>query len=748
MTQNDPIRLPPLESPGQSQGNEADPGRMLQILWRGKWILLAVPLLAFGAAKLYLDRQTEYFLATAQVQVDAREVDPMKAGGGAAINKPRTVLKQQQGLIKSTPLLKRVAEAPALAGMKTFAPERLNGTTVIGALNENLQTSIDVESDRLFITFLSPYREEAVVVVDEALRVYIDYHKEKKRAEATELAEIVKKEWQSAIGELDEVSAKIAALQSDNGLLAGQDRSPLQTKLDNANSSLNQAHLETQRLFGVYEEMRKASEDADPERMKERGLYWQAKAPVAMLEDRGKTLRGQREQKEEELRRLTGELGPANKVLAGLRDEIYRLRAQEDQLALEYARHYLQSTQVDWERARLYEQGLAQDQQALLAQVTSQNAVIDQIKNLTTAREELRLRVATFNDRIKQLEVLNDTGALNLDVIEYARAGVRPAYPETEKTYIYALGAGGILAFGLVLLLGLADRRVREVEDVPKLLGTSVLGVLPELPHGSNRVKIARSVEEDPHSLVSEAIRSVRTATLFALPGGRGVVLVTSASANEGKSVCASNLAFALAGAGKKTLLLDADMRKPAQHQIYAVDNGLGLAGLLTSAAPVKKAIVPSVAHGLDLLPAGDSRGKAAELCEGAAMTGLVRSLRESYECIVVDSPPVLETSEARVLAALADATVFVLRLEVSRAPNLKRAVGILRGVGARILGALPNGASSKRGARAYAGGISYGPGGASAPVARLRGADEPEAKPAEPRARGTDFLGLEEESA
>ncbi|MSR62044.1 MAG: polysaccharide biosynthesis tyrosine autokinase [Planctomycetes bacterium] len=746
MTQNDPIRLPQIES--QSQGNEADPGRMLQILWRGKWILLAVPLLAFGAAKLWLDGQTEFFSATARVQVDAREVNPLKAGAGEAINKPRTVLKQQQGLIKSTPLLRRVAESPALAGMKTFAPERLNGTTVIGALNENLQTNIDVESDLLLVSFLSPYREEAVAVVDEALRVYIEYHKEKKRAEATELAEIVRKEWQSAITELDEVSAKITKLQSDNGLLAGEDRSPLQTKLDNANAALNLAHLETQKLFGVYEEMRLASQDPAPERLKERGLYWRSKSPVAMLEERGNTLRSQREQKEEELTRREAELGPANPKLASLREAIAKLRAAEDQLALDYAQHYLQSTLIDWERARLNEQSLAADQQALLAQVTSQNAVIDQIKNLSTAREELRLRVATFNERIKQLEVLNDTGALNLDVIEYARAGVRPTYPEVEKTYIYALGAGGILAFGLVLLLGLADRRVRDVEDVPKLLGMSVLGVLPELPHGANRVKIARSVEEDPHSLVAEAIRSVRTATIFALPGGRGVVLVTSASADEGKTVCASNLAFALAGAGKKTLLIDADMRKPAQHQIYSIDNGLGLAGLLTSAAAVKKAIVPSVAHGLDLLPAGDARGKAAELCEGAALTELVRALRESYECIVIDSPPVLETSEARVLAAMADATVFVLRLEVSRAPNLKRAAGILRGVGARILGALPNCSSSKRGARAYSGGISYGPGGPSAPATHPRGGDESEAKVPDPKARGTDFLGLEEESA
>jgi capsular exopolysaccharide synthesis family protein len=325
---------------------------------------------------------------------------------------------------------------------------------------------------------------------------------------------------------------------------------------------------------------------------------------------------------------------------------------------------------------------------------------------------------------------------------------VRPVYPETEKTLLYALGASGILAFGLVLLLGIADRRVRAVEDVPELLGTSVLGVLPALPGGSDRSSIARQVEENPHSLLAEAIRSVRTATTFALPAGCGMVQITSAGSGEGKSVCASNLAFALAKAGKKTLLIDADMRKPAQHQVYAVPNSIGLAGLLTSSVALKKAIVPNVALGLDLLPAGDARGRAAELCEGPVLPELVQTLRESYECLVVDSPPVLESSEARVLAALSDAVVIVLRLDRSKAPNLKRAAGILRGVGARILGALPNGASTQRGARAFSGGISYGAGPVpGAPVPRApRPSAESEAEAARAKARGTDFLGLEQE--
>ncbi len=742
MSQTDPIRLPSVENPPQR--SEADPRRMLQMLWRGKWILMAVPLLAFLGAKLWLGTQRELYLASAQVQVDARSPSVLKSGAGEAIDKPRTVLKQQQGLLKSTALLKRILEAPAVAGLKTFAPENLGDKTTIGLLFEGLQTSIDVESNRLFVTFTSPYREETVIVVDEALRVYFELHKEKKREQAAGLSGIVRGEWESTKRELDQASKAIAELQSQNLLLAGTERTPLQTKLDNANSAWNSAHQRTLELLAAFEDMRQAAQD--PREFRERGLYWRAKGPIGALEERMASLKGEREKKELELERLQRAVGAENARLVALGAEIARLKAQEDELVLQYAQDYLRNSEVDYNRARNLEQSLAADLETLLAQVADQNRVLDRIKDLQIERDQLRGRVASFDERIAQLELENQTGALNLDVIEYARAGTRPVYPEVEKVMLYALGASGILAFGLVLLLGIADRRVRQVEDVPSLLGTSVLGVLPVMSGTSARSRIARVVEEDPHSLLSEAIRSTRTATIFALPGGCGVVLITSANSGEGKSVCASNLACALATAGKKTLLVDADMRKPAQHQIYAIENGVGLAGLLTSSVALKKAIVPQVAAGLDLLPAGDARGKAAELCEGAVLAQLVKSLRGEYECIVIDSPPVLETSEARVLAALSDAVVFVLRLDVSKAPNLRRAAGILRGVGARILGALPNGASSQRGARAYSGGITFGEGQGPAAQGVPRVSAEGQGAAAKARARGTDFLGLEEE--
>ena len=746
MSTSEPIRLPPVETPSQEEGG-ADAGRMLQILWRGKWILLAIPLLAFLAARAWLGAQTELYLASAQLQVDAREVNVLKSGPGEAINKSRTVLKQQQGLLKSTPLLKRVIETPGLKELETFELARLRGKSEIGELFDNLDSSIDVESDRLFITYKSPFRTDAVAVVDAVVAAYFEHHREEKKREVESKAAIVRGDLEAVNRELEAKNAEILQLQDEQKLLVGQDRTQLQTKLDNTNTSLNAAHQRTLEAEADYRSMERAA--SDPALFRERGAMWRAKAPVGSIEERLTTMRGERADKEAKLERLRGIVSDEHSDVRALRAEIAALSAAEEEIPLEYARHYLASTKLEYERATLIEQGLAEDVAELQGMVTDQNLAVQRLNELEQQRASLRERATAHAEKVADYELENQTGGLNLTLLESARAGSKPAFPEVEKTMIYALGGGAILAFGLVLLMGLSDRRVRDPEEVPRLLGTSVLGVLPELPYRSDRARIARSVEEDPHSLLAEAIRSVRTATAFALQDGRGVVLLTSASTGEGKSVCASNLAVALARAGKKTLLIDADLRRPTQHEIYSVPAGAGLAGLLSSGVPVKKAIVADVARGLDLLPAGDAHGKASELIEGRVLGELLTALRESYECIVVDAPPVLETSEARVLASLADVTVFVLRLDQSRAPNLKRAAGILRGVGARILGALPNGASSQRGAKAYAGGISYGQAPAASAPPRLRVvSDEPADGTRKGDARGTDFLGLEEESA
>ena len=749
------IRLPAPEPAAQG---EADAGRLLQILWRGKWILLLLPALAYLGVRLWLATQTEIFQASAQIQVGAREVNPLRSGGTSdATTKPRTVLKQQQQLVRSTALLKQIAESPALQGLKTFAPKRLGAQSVVGELYENLSATIDVDSDRLILTYLSPYHDEAELVLGEVVRVYIEYHKEKKRQQVTAETEILRGEWERNKHELEETTQRISDLRAANRLPAGTSRTPLEGRLDDASSALHAAHQETLHRSAAHEDLVQAS--ADAARFRERGRYWRATRPIASLEERFDAARREREEKESEHERTRRVYGEANPRLTELAARIAELHAEEDDIVLSYAQDYLANTDVDLRQARSVEETLESEVRGLQSQLVEENRIKERIADLELERTTLRDVVARFGDRITELEVEHQTGALNLDVVEQARAPWRPAYPEVQKTLIYGVGGSLMLAFALVMLLGLSDRRLRDVEEVPGLLGASVLGVVPELEDGE-RLRVARTVEQDTHSLAAEAIRSVRTATSFALTGGRGLVLVASASSGEGKSACASNLAYALARAGKRTLLVDADMRRPAQHAVYGVGpaGAVGLAGLLASAAPLRTALVKDVAPNLDLLPAGDAAGKAAELCEGAVLAELLRSLRESYECIVVDSPAVLESSEARVLASLSDAVVFVVRLDASRRPAVKRAAGILRGVNARLLGCIVNGAGSRRGARAYAGGISFETPSAGGTGRRRRATDVvPGATPGsatgtppageKPTSRGTDFLGLEEES-
>jgi capsular exopolysaccharide synthesis family protein len=260
----------------------------------------------------------------------------------------------------------------------------------------------------------------------------------------------------------------------------------------------------------------------------------------------------------------------------------------------------------------------------------------------------------------------------------------------------------------LVLLRAFTDRRIWTVEEVPQLLGASVVGVIPQLASGK-RAKIGRVIETDPGSAAAEAIRAVRTATAFALPrNGRGVVVVTSAVAREGKSITASNLAISLAQAGRKTILVDADLRAPGLAEIYGTEGALGLGEVLQGKYELPRVIQPGVAPMLDLLAAGDSAGRSAELLESAECRSLIERLRGDYECVVLDSSPVLDTSESRTLASFADLTIFVMRMDLSTAPNSKRAMGMLHSVRARVLGVVLNGA--KRGSgKSYAGGINYG---------------------------------------
>jgi capsular exopolysaccharide synthesis family protein len=206
---------------------------------------------------------------------------------------------------------------------------------------------------------------------------------------------------------------------------------------------------------------------------------------------------------------------------------------------------------------------------------------------------------------------------------------------------------------------------------------------------------------------IAEAYRTVRTAIFFGAPEERAkTILVTSPTPGDGKTTTTSNLAIAIAQAGQRVLLLDCDFRKPMQHRIFGIEDGMGLSDVITGHKTLNQTVKMTGTRGLYVLPAGPIPNNPSEILHGEMFARVLAKLAEKFDHIVIDSPPVVPVADARILSASADLTILGLRAQKSTRRVSLQAVESLRSVGGRILGAVVNDAPRRRGGYGY---YSYG---------------------------------------
>jgi capsular exopolysaccharide synthesis family protein len=225
------------------------------------------------------------------------------------------------------------------------------------------------------------------------------------------------------------------------------------------------------------------------------------------------------------------------------------------------------------------------------------------------------------------------------------------------------------------------------------------------------RTAVARAmtVHLDPRSVVAEAYRTVRTAVYFGAGSSNcKTILVTSPEPGDGKTTSASNLAIAIAQTGRSVLLLDADFRKPTQHKNLDVNDSVGLSSVLAGRESLARAIQHTGVEGLDILPCGPIPANPSEILNSREFGELVDSFAQKYDHIIFDSPPVNAVTDARILGAVCDATILVLRADKSTRKSGEHARNGLMAVGARVLGVIVNDAPHRKGYEVY-GGSYYG---------------------------------------
>lgn len=312
-----------------------------------------------------------------------------------------------------------------------------------------------------------------------------------------------------------------------------------------------------------------------------------------------------------------------------------------------------------------------------------------------------------LDGRIKELGVMEEAGAINIQVLEVGKTEEKPTSPKKTIILLAAMALGLALGSAAALAHEALDQRVHTPDEAGRLLGLPVLGVIPAVRHAvaSARKQLGRAVHLAPNSDVAEAYRTLRAAVYYGWPD-RSVksVLVTSPERGDGKSTTASNLAIAMAHAGMRTLLVDADLRAAVQHKLFDVPNTSGLSDVIARGIDLQHAVRPTEVPGLSLLPSGTPTPAPAEITNGQAFGKLLQQLEAAYDLIVIDSPPLLAVADARILGAQAGLTILTLRAEKSTRQDVKQACQQLLSVGSTVLGVVLNGVPLRGRAYAYGG--------------------------------------------
>ena len=405
----------------------------------------------------------------------------------------------------------------------------------------------------------------------------------------------------------------------------------------------------------------------------------------------------------------------ANEYIQGLKTNLSQLQREQAQLAERYLDGHPEMTKirsaVQTASAKLTTeigkvvQGVNSEYRAALAQEQSLQGAMNAQRNEAIGQNKMDIAYAVLKreadsnreiyeslmQQTKETGISGERRATNVRVIDPAEVPRGPISPNVRADMTFAFVAGLVLAIGLAFGFEYLDNRIKTPQELKANLNVPFLGMVPSLPADKRASNPLLDNGVPPN--FAEAFKSIRTNVLFstAEEGMRSLV-VTSAGPGEGKSLVASNLSLALAQAGQRVLLIDADMRRPRVHEIFGGQQEPGLSNVLSGNAKTSDAIRKSSTPGLWVLPSGHIPPNPAELLGSKRYTDFVASLGIHFDWVVLDTPPVMVVADSSIVANQASGVVFVVRADHTNPHAVRAAAEQLEAANAHLLGSVLNG--------------------------------------------------------
>jgi len=300
------------------------------------------------------------------------------------------------------------------------------------------------------------------------------------------------------------------------------------------------------------------------------------------------------------------------------------------------------------------------------------------LENAQQIREKLWIRIMQ-----EEVEASIPKSGI-VDVIDPAEPGLRPVRPNKFMNITLGIIVGLAVGIGLAFFIEYLDTSVKTIDDVERALQAPVLGVIPQ--------NVGSLLDEGPDSPHAEAYRVLRTNIMFSQKDPKlNTITVVSGGAGEGKSTTIFNLASVFAQNGQRVLIVDSDLRRPSIHKILKVSNSIGLTNYLLKQNTLEEVIQTTPLSTLDFLPSGKLPSSSMGVLSSAQMKELIKELKQRYDWVFFDSPPIMGVSDASILSSEVDMVLQVIQYRRYPQPMTIRAKQMIEKVGGNLLGIVLN---------------------------------------------------------
>jgi len=713
----------------------------VRLLWFRRWTIVAFSIVFFALAVIEIRRSDPVYTSTTRIHYEPIAAQVMDLGpitgtswrarqdaletavriidspvlGDAVLDSlstsAQTSVQMEYGFVSPVNTVRRfvVDAQKSLTDMVVsyrpapVDPELVERQGRVNGLLGMVTCSMVGETNLIDISATSRDRLKAVRVANAFAAEFIDHVERENRLLIGSAEEYLDKAIEEQKAALEEAERDLfeGSKKSDTRLM-DESRETAIRQLQSLNDDLLNATKELGRLESGRAGI--AAEDMAARALAEDGFY------RALVEQRSKV--------EIELVQMRAENNPDSFQPYVKKDR--EAKALDEQISISLAR-FVESAAAKLEADIRVAQMHIEKLRVLVAE---QQAVFDQIEveriEVRMLQRDVEAATQIYNkllEEYKEIDVARDIQTSRVSIISPASVPSGPSSPligRTLTTYtIFGFALGCLTVLGLSFL----DRSVKDPMQVETRLRIPTLGFVPPLAQLAGKTVKGRRIpvqilEPNSKRQEAEAFRYLRASVQYSSARhSPQVMLVTSCYPKEGKSTIASNLAVSAAEQGRRTLLIDGDLKRPSIHRIVpGMARFPGLTDVLTGQTPLAQAVCPTqISPELFVLPAGRTSPSPVTLLESGAMSDLIELLREQYDTVIIDSAPAFGMADAMVLSKKVDGIILVIKQGNTPFEVLKKTAEQLGAVGARILGGVYNAPDRAQRGKGYGYGYGYG---------------------------------------